>query len=51
MQPLVDEFIAVIQPGEFLGVGQWYDDFTQTDDDTVYELLRSGSKIRHHANA
>jgi len=51
MQPLVDEFIAVIQPGDFLGVGQWYDDFTQTDDDTVYELLRSGSKIRRPATA
>lgn len=51
MQPLVDEFIAVIQPGDFLGVGQWYDDFTQTDDDTVYELLRSGAKIRRPATA
>jgi putative phosphoribosyl transferase len=51
MQPLVDEFVAVIQPGDFFGVGQWYDDFTQTDDDTVYELLRSGAKLRRPIHA
>lgn len=45
IEPLVDEFIAVILPGDFYGVGQFYEDFSQTDDDTVYELVRMGSKI------
>lgn len=45
IEPLVDEFIAIILPGDFYGVGQFYEDFSQTDDDTVYELVRMGSKI------
>ena len=46
LEPLVDEFIAVITPEDFYGVGQFYEDFTQIDDDTVYELVRMGSRIR-----
>ena len=46
IEPLVDEFIAVILPAEFYGVGQFYEDFSQTDDETVYELVRMGSKIQ-----
>ena len=45
IEPLVDEFIAVVLPADFYGVGQFYEDFSQTDDDTVYELVRMGSKI------
>lgn len=40
IEPLVDDFIAVVTPDDFRGVGQFYDDFTQVDDDTVHELLR-----------
>ena len=47
MEALVEGFVSVLLPGDFLGVGQWYDDFTQTDDDTVYELLSKGGKITH----
>jgi predicted phosphoribosyltransferase len=46
LHPLIDDFVAVIMPGDFYGVGQWYEDFSQIDDDTVYELLRTGSKIK-----
>lgn len=46
IEPLVDEFIAVILPADFYGVGQFYEDFSQTDDETVYELVRMGSKIQ-----
>jgi predicted phosphoribosyltransferase len=46
MEALVDDFVAVITPEDFYGVGQWYDDFTQTDDDTVHELLRMGEKTQ-----
>lgn len=35
----VDEFVAVITPADFAGVGQWYEDFTQTSDDEVRALL------------
>ena len=44
--PLVDDFIAVASPDNFHGVGQFYEDFTQIDDDTVYELLKMGARPR-----
>ena len=46
MEALVDDFIAVITPEDFYGVGQWYDDFTQIDDDSVppIAVVRSGRR-------
>jgi putative phosphoribosyl transferase len=35
------ELICLTSPLRFGGVGAWYDDFTQTSDDAVIELLRS----------
>lgn len=35
------EIVAVIIAEEFYGVGQWYEDFTQTSDEEVRELLRA----------
>jgi len=35
-----DEIVAVIVPEDFQGVGQWYDDFSQTTDDEVCQILR-----------
>ncbi len=34
-----DEVVAVIVPEEFYGVGQWYQDFSQTTDEEVQQLL------------
>jgi predicted phosphoribosyltransferase len=34
-----DDVAAVIVPEEFYGVGQWYEDFSQTTDDEVKNLL------------
>lgn len=34
-----DEVAAVIAPEEFYGVGQWYEDFSQTTDEEVRALL------------
>jgi putative phosphoribosyl transferase len=34
-----DEVVAVIVPAEFYGVGQWYQDFSQTTDEEVQRLL------------
>lgn len=36
----VDEFIALLKPEPFFGVGAWYQDFSQTSDEEVTELLR-----------
>src|SRR5438552_1420539 len=35
----VDEIICASTPEPFMGVGQWYRDFSQTTDDEVRELL------------
>jgi putative phosphoribosyl transferase len=34
-----DEVVAVMVPEDFYAVGQWYEDFSQTTDDEVRELL------------
>lgn len=38
-----DEIICVITPEAFYGVGQWYEDFSQTTDQEVRDLLRKAS--------
>jgi predicted phosphoribosyltransferase len=35
----VDEIICAISPESFIGVGQYYEDFSQTTDDEVRNLL------------
>ena len=42
----VDEVVAVIVPEKFYGVGQWYEDFSQTTDDEVRQLL---GEMNHRA--
>jgi putative phosphoribosyl transferase len=39
-----DDVVAVIEPEEFYGVGQWYEDFSQTTDDEVRELLAAANR-------
>lgn len=39
LRPAADEVVCLHAPRAFAAVGQWYDDFTQTDDDTVVDLL------------
>jgi putative phosphoribosyl transferase len=41
LEPYVDRIICLATPQPFYGVGVWYDDFTQTDDEQVRELLGS----------
>jgi putative phosphoribosyl transferase len=36
---LADELVAVAMPASFQAVGQWYDDFAQTSDEEVVEIL------------
>jgi len=39
-----DECVAVLTPRFFGGVGQWYDDFSQTEDDEVRTLLETAQR-------
>jgi putative phosphoribosyl transferase len=43
---MVDEVVCVEKPEPFEGVGRWYEDFSQTTDEEVRELLEQGSKFR-----
>lgn len=36
-----DDVVCALAPEPFLAVGNWYDDFSQTSDDEVRELLRA----------
>jgi putative phosphoribosyl transferase len=40
-----DEVVCARTPEPFYAVGIWYDDFTQTTDEEVHELLRLGEDI------
>ena len=42
----VDDIICAVTPRPFLGVGAWYDDFSQTTDDEVRDLLRRARQPR-----
>jgi predicted phosphoribosyltransferase len=46
----VDEIVAVIVPEDFRGVGQWYEDFSQTTDEEVRELLAQADARFRPAN-
>lgn len=42
-----DEVVCVAMPEPFFGVGSWYDDFSQTTDDEVRELLTRANSATH----
>lgn len=49
---VVDDIVCVMTPEPFYAVGLWYEDFTQTTDDEVHELLdRAAREIGHDAHA
>jgi putative phosphoribosyl transferase len=37
----VDEMVCLMTPKHFSGIGRWYEDFTQTTDEQVCELLNA----------
>jgi predicted phosphoribosyltransferase len=41
----VDKIVCVMTPEPFRAVGQWYQDFSQTSDDEVRELLRQAANL------
>ena len=42
--PEVDEFVAMETPASFYAVGAWYEDFNQTTDEEVLDLLDQNHK-------
>ncbi|WP_321801278.1 phosphoribosyltransferase [Caballeronia sp. J97] len=44
VEEVVDEFVCVMRPHRYFGVGQFYIDFDQTSDDEVRELLDAARK-------
>ena len=44
----VDEIVCAFTPEHFQGVGFWYEDFSQTSDDEVRELLERATQQQHH---
>ena len=44
---LVDEIVCAFIPNPFFAVGIWYDDFSQTSDEEVKELLERAAAVHH----
>jgi putative phosphoribosyl transferase len=44
----VDEIVCAVTPQHFQGVSLWYDDFSQTSDEEVRELLKRAVQREHH---
>jgi putative phosphoribosyl transferase len=50
MKAYVDEIVCAATPEPFYAVGLWYEDFSQTTDEEVRELLaRSGTEVAAEA--
>jgi putative phosphoribosyl transferase len=47
----VDEIVCAVTPRPFNGVGMWYDDFSQTTDAEVRDLLERAARERQRAAA
>lgn len=48
MAELADEVICALMPEPFVAVGRWYEDFSETTDDEVLELLaRAEARAGH----
>jgi putative phosphoribosyl transferase len=41
----VDALVCAVTPEPFFSVGQWYDDFSQTSDQEVQELLKRATRL------
>lgn len=45
----VDDIVCAVTPEPFRGVGQWYEDFSQTTDEEVHDLLARATRKTQHA--
>jgi putative phosphoribosyl transferase len=48
IRDVVDDVVCARTPEQFIAVGEWYDDFSQTSDAEVSELLRQAAKPEAH---
>jgi putative phosphoribosyl transferase len=46
----VDEIVCAVTPEPFRGVGLWYEDFSQTSDEEVRELLNRANQQQRAAS-
>lgn len=44
LEPEVDELVTLMTPNNFYAVGQWYEDFSQTTDSEVIDLLERANR-------
>jgi putative phosphoribosyl transferase len=51
LQSVADKVVCAVTPQPFWGVGQWYEDFSQTSDEEVRELLRRAASFSAHRAA
>jgi hypothetical protein len=51
VQPWCDEVVCLLVPEWFSAIGQFYQDFTQVEDDEVLALLRKHGRLREEADA
>ena len=51
IQRAADEVVAVMVPEDFYAVGQWYEDFSETRDDEVRQLLTDANRRAQAAAA
>lgn len=49
MESLVEGVVCPLRPVNFYAVGLWYEDFSQTSDDDVIELLDKSNSMNKHA--
>ena len=42
---IADDVICAATPEPFLAVGRWYDDFSQTTDEEVHDLLARAARL------
>lgn len=50
MRQVVDEVVCARMPEQFLAVGEWYEDFSQTSDEEVSALLRRADAEEKNAS-
>ena len=49
LRTVVDDIMCAVTPERFHAVGRWYEDFRQTTDEEVRDLLARSSRTPHHA--
>jgi putative phosphoribosyl transferase len=51
LESVADRVVCAVTPEPFWGVGQWYEDFPQTSDEEVRDLLRRAASFPAHRAA